>query len=100
MNHNFTGFVGDANGADRCVQQYLLEKQYRNVLVFCTGPNCRNNIGKWETRHITPSIENKGFNFYVLKDQQMEKLFTNKLFTVHILIFDWLVGSEAQWLNS
>jgi len=28
-------YIGDANGADRAVQQYLEEKHYRNVTVFC-----------------------------------------------------------------
>src|SRR5438105_3186812 len=37
--------VGDANGADKAIQTYLHEREYRNVRVFCTGSDCRNNVG-------------------------------------------------------
>jgi len=47
--------LGDANGADKAMQRYLAEKNYRNVLVFCMGDVCRNNIGKWKTRNVRSS---------------------------------------------
>jgi hypothetical protein len=37
--------VGDANGADKAVQNYLHERGYDRVEVFCTGGHCRNNVG-------------------------------------------------------
>ncbi|MCI0391203.1 MAG: hypothetical protein MOB07_20880 [Acidobacteria bacterium] len=69
---NFTVLVGDAIGADICVQQYLAEKNYANVQVFCTGV-CRNNAGAWKTMVISANAKEKGFDFYALKDQEMAR---------------------------
>jgi len=63
--------VGDANGADKAVQQYLFSKSYERVEVFCCGSVCRNNIGKWTTRAIAADTRERGFRFYVAKDRVM-----------------------------
>ena len=63
--------LGDANGADKAMQRYLTEKNYRNVLVFCMGDVCRNNIGKWKTRNVYLSRSRKDFNYYSTKDVLM-----------------------------
>lgn len=63
--------LGDANGADKAMQTYLAEKNYRNVLVFCMGDVCRNNIGNWETRNVPSSRSKKDFNYYSTKDVLM-----------------------------
>jgi predicted Rossmann fold nucleotide-binding protein DprA/Smf involved in DNA uptake len=42
----FTVVVGDANGVDKAVQQYLASKHHENVVVFCMAGQCRNNLGK------------------------------------------------------
>ncbi len=70
---HLTVLVGDAFGADRCVQQYLAEKKYENVLVFCTGEFCRNNVGNWRIRTVLPTADEKGFDFYAVKDLQMAR---------------------------
>ena len=44
--------VGDANGADKAVQDYLRTKDYDLVEVFCSGDSCRNNRGGWPTRTV------------------------------------------------
>lgn len=69
---DFTVLVGDASGADRCVQQYLAEKGYANVLVFCTGV-CRNNAGGWKTMVVSANAGERGFDFYALKDREMAR---------------------------
>jgi len=46
MKSNFTVLVGDASGVDVQVQNYLFSKKYQNVIVFCTGTSCRNNVGQ------------------------------------------------------
>ena len=46
--------VGDANGADKAVQQYFAYRGYKHVLVYCMDA-CRNNIGHWPTRNVTPT---------------------------------------------
>ncbi|MCI0390539.1 MAG: hypothetical protein MOB07_17480 [Acidobacteria bacterium] len=73
IERNFTVIVGDAYGVDRCVQQYLAEKQYQNVEVFHTGDVCRNNVGKWKTKAVSADAHEKGFDFYTLKDLQMAR---------------------------
>src|SRR5260370_34796686 len=76
--HNVTDsgahvIVGDANGADKAVQQFLQDASYRNVTVFCSGDTCRNNLGRWETRNIKARKNVKGFDFYAVKDREMAR---------------------------
>jgi len=70
---NFTVLVGDANVVDRCIQKYLAERKYENVLVFCTGRVCRNNVGNWKTTSVSADANERGFDFYALKDLQMAR---------------------------
>ena len=68
----FTLLIGDASGADALMQQYLAEKDYTKVIVYCTGGLCRNNAGHWQTRRVQPEAgEPSGFRYYVLKDNAM-----------------------------
>lgn len=66
-------FVGDANGADKAVQKYLAQKEYRYVTVFCAGSSCRNNLGRWQTRHVSVNQARKDYRFYMAKDLEMAK---------------------------
>jgi adenine-specific DNA-methyltransferase len=63
--------VGDANGADKAIQTYLHEREYRNVRVFCTGGDCRNNIGQWPMQRVTPPHRTRDFAFFTAKDAAM-----------------------------
>jgi adenine-specific DNA-methyltransferase len=63
--------VGDAPGADAAVQRYMQASSYRPVIVFCSGRQCRNNLGAWSTRQITPPADARGFQFYAAKDRAM-----------------------------
>lgn len=65
--------VGDANGADKAVQKHLLESSYNNVTVFCSGDSYRNNLGHWNTQHVNPPKNVKGFQFYAAKDREMAR---------------------------
>jgi len=67
----FTVLIGDANGADKAVQQYLAGQGYQNVIVFCMADNCRNNIGGWPTRNIPAAKGTHGFAYYATKDRAM-----------------------------
>lgn len=71
--HEYIILLGDANGADKAMQKYLDEKNYKNVLVFCMGNVCRNNIGNWETRNVHSSRNKKDFDYYSTKDVLMSK---------------------------
>jgi hypothetical protein len=63
--------IGDANGADKAVQQYLHSKRYDKVEVFCSGTACRNNLGHWDTRLIHADTHHRGRQFYAAKDRAM-----------------------------
>jgi hypothetical protein len=65
--------VGDANGVDKAVQQYLFGKNYEQVEVFCSGKVCRNNVGGWKTRQIDADPRERGFRFYATKDREMAR---------------------------
>lgn len=73
MEKGFPVIVGDANGADKAVQQYLAGKRYERVEVFCSGTICRNNLGHWRTRQIETDPHAKGFRFYAAKDRVMAR---------------------------
>lgn len=63
--------IGDANGADKAVQKYLNERNYRNVKVFHSGDRCRNNVGNWEAEQVEPPTKRRDYNFYAAKDKRM-----------------------------
>ena len=67
----FTVVVGDANGADKAVQQYLANKHYENVIVHCMAGMCRNNLGNWTIREINAAPGATGFHYYSAKDRFM-----------------------------
>jgi len=65
--------VGDANGADKAIQQYLHNRSYRNVKVFCSGSYCRNNVGRWQLCEISVNAGERGVDFYSAKDRVMAR---------------------------
>jgi len=65
--------VGDANGADKAVQQYLHGRGYHSVEVFCVGGSCRNNVGGWPTRAVVAPKGKRGFDYFTAKDREMAR---------------------------
>ncbi len=65
--------VGDASGVDRAVQQYLFDKNYNNVYIYCVGEKCRNNVGQWKIKWIKEPSKVKDFHYYTVKDLAMAK---------------------------
>lgn len=65
-----TIFVGDANGADKAVQQHLAERGYRNVVVYCMD-RCRNNVGAWPAKNVSVPGARRDFAYYAAKDLAM-----------------------------
>ena len=65
--------IGDANGADKAMQQHFAAKDYKNVVVYCMGKRCRNNLGSWPTRYIYAERNRKDFAYYATKDLEMAK---------------------------
>lgn len=64
--------IGDCFGADKFVQEYLVERQYSNVEIYVSGENTRNNLGSFPEKHI-PAEGMSGFQFYRRKDIAMAK---------------------------
>jgi adenine-specific DNA-methyltransferase len=64
--------VGDANGADKAVQEHFATRGYQNVTVFCME-TCRNNAGGWPTRRIEGGTAKRGFSYYAMKDIAMSR---------------------------
>ncbi len=62
--------IGDANGADKAVQQYLAACRYPDVAVYCME-DCRNNAGSWPVRKVVPPGARKDFRYYAAKDAVM-----------------------------
>lgn len=72
VEQRFTILLGDANGVDKAVQQYLNHRHYEGVVVFCMEGICRNNLGGWPIRAIAASGHSKrDFSYYSTKDQAM-----------------------------
>jgi hypothetical protein len=67
-----TVLIGDANGVDKAVQQYLVSRDYGNVTVFCMEGGCRNNVGNWGTRTIAAAVQSRhDFAHFSTKDREM-----------------------------
>jgi hypothetical protein len=66
-------FVGDANGADRALQQHLATRGYERVVVYAVTGMLRNNVGQWKVRSVDAPSGVRGFDLYSVKDKQMVK---------------------------
>ncbi len=71
MDKRLCVLVGDANGFDRAAQAYLADNGYREVLVYCTAGECRNNVGDWPIRAVEYHGNDRGREFYTAKDDAM-----------------------------
>lgn len=64
-------FVGDANGADRALQQHLSDRGCERVVVYAVTGSLRNNIGHWKVCLVDPPRGARGFELYSAKDKRM-----------------------------
>ncbi|MBO6948254.1 MAG: hypothetical protein JJ855_09790 [Rhodospirillales bacterium] len=71
VSKEFDIVLGDANGADKAMQAYLNDINYRQVRVYCSGERCRNNLGDWPVENIDADSRLKGRDFYAVKDKKM-----------------------------
>jgi len=71
MNNEFRIILGDANGADKALQKFLLDCNYKNVVIFCAGNTCRNNLGNWDVHQVSVDPKLTGRSFYTQKDKEM-----------------------------
>lgn len=70
MRQNFTVLIGDANGADKAVQQYLASCHYKKVIVH-SMEICRNNLGEWPIDRHTGFSSKRDRQYYGIKDIAM-----------------------------
>lgn len=68
---NYRIIIGDANGADKAVQRFLHDHAYRDVVVYCSGKTCRNNVGGWTSFNVHVAPNCTGRDFYTQKDKKM-----------------------------
>lgn len=66
--------TGDANGADKAMQGYLAERDYRNVTIYYVGDAPRNNVGNWPVTNVIGQKKALGRDFYAQKDKEMAKI--------------------------
>jgi hypothetical protein len=67
----FSVLVGDANGSDRAIQEYLAEQNYSHVEVFYAGNECRNNVAHWTSHAVVIDRPQKDFQYYAARDLKM-----------------------------
>ncbi|MEW6543523.1 MAG: hypothetical protein AB1411_07920 [Nitrospirota bacterium] len=71
LNRGLWIFVGDANGADRALQQHLADRGYERVVVYAVTGMLRNNVGHWKVCSVDAPRGARGFDLYSVKDAQM-----------------------------
>lgn len=68
---DFEVVVGDADGADTSVQQYLLSRGTTKTTVYCSGATPRNNLGDWPVQRVETSHREGTRAFFTAKDVRM-----------------------------
>ncbi|MFM1694695.1 hypothetical protein [Aeromonas salmonicida] len=71
INSEFKILVGDADGVDASIQSYLVAKEAKSVLVYCTGDQPRNNIGGWNIKNIQTHYSSGTRAYFTAKDLAM-----------------------------
>lgn len=65
--------VGDADGADTAIQQFLHESGAINVTVYCVGGQPRNNLGGWPVINVATYHKPGSRAYFTAKDIEMAK---------------------------
>jgi hypothetical protein len=65
--------VGDAEGADTAIQQFLHESGATKVTVYCVGGQPRNNLGSWPVNNVTTYHKAGSRAYFTAKDIEMAK---------------------------
>lgn len=63
--------VGDADGADRAIQDVLATIEDARVTIFCSGDRPRNNVADWPVHHVYPLAPAGTRAFFTAKDVEM-----------------------------
>ena len=71
--------VGDAPGSDRAFQRYLQSRRYKEVIVFTSADEIRNNLGNWHVETVESGLKSKSSAVHAFKDRKMSHLAENGL---------------------
>lgn len=65
--------VGDADGVDTSIQDYLSNNGAHNVTVYCSGDKPRNNVASWPVKNIYPNASRGSRAYFTAKDIEMAR---------------------------
>ena len=71
IKNQYDVLIGDCFGIDKAVQAFFDENGYRDITVYVSGENVRNNVGDFKVYNIPANMT--GFEFYRQKDIAMAK---------------------------
>ena len=71
IDKNFKVIVGDADGVDSSIQGYLVSRNAKSVIVYCSGEQPRNNIGHWIVKKVETNAKPGTRDFFTAKDIEM-----------------------------
>jgi hypothetical protein len=71
VDSGYSVVVGDADGADTSIQDYLHLKCADQVTVYCSGESARNNVGNWPLANVVTKAAPGTRAFFTAKDVEM-----------------------------
>lgn len=71
VSSNLGVIVGDADGVDSAIQEFLKSNGVRSVTVYCTGDTPRNNLGHWVAKKVSTSFRPGSRQYFTVKDKMM-----------------------------
>ena len=81
--------IGDAEGVDSLIQQFLHSNKYRDVTIYTSNNSPRNNKCNWDVRHV--EWWTNRYDFYRNKDQEMVNICD-----LWFMIWDWKSGGTKN----
>lgn len=71
VSQDFEVVLGDADGVDTSIQQYLFNHGSKKTTVFCSGFRPRNNVGEWPVHRVETKQAEGSRAFFTAKDIRM-----------------------------
>lgn len=71
ISSNLRVIIGDADGVDSSIQEFLKSNGVRSVVVYCSGDIPRNNIGHWDTKKVSTTCKPGTRQYFTAKDKAM-----------------------------
>lgn len=71
ISSNLRVIIGDADGVDCSIQEFLKNNEVRSVVVYCSGDMPRNNLGQWEIKKVNTTYKPGTRQYFTAKDKVM-----------------------------